>query len=68
MANDVPTIDAGDALNDVVGRHPRTLAVMTRYGLDTCCGGAVSLREAARHHDLDLGALLADLNAAAGPR
>jgi regulator of cell morphogenesis and NO signaling len=66
MARDTQTIAAGDVVNDVVGQHPAALPVLNRYGLDTCCGGALSLDEAARHHDLDLAALLADLNAAAG--
>lgn len=53
-----------DTLNAIVERAPRTLAVLQRFGLDTCCGGALALREAAAHHALDLDELLGALRAA----
>jgi regulator of cell morphogenesis and NO signaling len=58
-------IDAEDTLNAIVARYPETLPVLQAFGLDTCCGGALPLRTAAEHHDLDLGALLAALRAVA---
>jgi iron-sulfur cluster repair protein YtfE (RIC family) len=61
---EITRIEAEDTLNAVVARYPTTLPVLTAHGLDTCCGGALSLREAARHHDLDVGELLRDLHAA----
>ena len=57
-------ISAEETLNAVVARYPQALPVLSQFGLGTCCGGALSLRMAARHHDLDLDALLAALQAA----
>lgn len=39
--------------------------VFDRFGLDTCCGGELSVAVAAEHHDVDLD-LLIDALAAAG--
>jgi iron-sulfur cluster repair protein YtfE (RIC family) len=58
------TIDTTDPLNAIIARYPQALPVMKRFGLDTCCGGALPLRTAAQHHDLDLAELLAALRAA----
>lgn len=38
--------------------------VMARYGLDTCCGGARTLRAAAEHAGIPLARLLAELGVA----
>ena len=38
-----------------------------QFGLDTCCGGALTLAEAAAHHGLEIEALLAALQEAAAP-
>jgi iron-sulfur cluster repair protein YtfE (RIC family) len=56
-------IDACASLNAIVARYPRTLPVMQRFGLDTCCGGSLPLGTAAAHHKIDLGQLLAALRA-----
>ena len=57
------TIAAEDTLNAIVARYPQTLPVLQRFGLDTCCGGALPLHTAAQHHDLDLAEVLAALRA-----
>ena len=57
------TIDAQDALNAIVARYPQTLPVLQRFGLDTCCGGALPLQAAAQHHGLDLAELMSALRA-----
>jgi iron-sulfur cluster repair protein YtfE (RIC family) len=57
-------ITADDTLNKIVARYPDALPVLQRLGLDTCCGGALPLRTAAQHHDLDLHTVLAALRAA----
>jgi len=57
------TITAEDSLNAIVARYPQTLPVLQRLGLDTCCGGALPLRTAAQHHDLDPAEVLAALRA-----
>ncbi|MBK9714014.1 MAG: DUF542 domain-containing protein [Kouleothrix sp.] len=59
-------IDATATLNELIARYPQTLPVLQRFGLDTCCGGALPLGTAAQHHGLALDDLLAALSVAAG--
>ncbi len=35
-------------VNEVLRRYPAAVQLLTRLGLDTCCGGAEPLEEAAR--------------------
>src|SRR4051812_1655650 len=58
-------IDTSETLNSIVARFPSTLAVLQRFGLDTCCGGALPLRVAAEHHGLDIDTLREALRDAA---
>ena len=61
-----PTVIASsDTLNEIVAQYPQTLPVLQRFGLDTCCGGALRLCVAAEHHNLDLEQVLAELSATA---
>lgn len=46
------TIDA------VIARHPVSIHVLNAFGIDTCCGGAVTIEEAARHNNVDAAVLL----------
>ena len=62
------SIDANETLNELVARAPATLPVLQRFGLDTCCGGALSLAFAAQHHGLNLAELLTALREAMGER
>lgn len=55
------TINPNLTLNEVVRRYPAALGVFNAYGLDTCCGGALPIVEAARRHGLELSDLLAAL-------
>lgn len=66
MQTDIPTlvINPEHSLNAIVAAYPYTLPIFQRWGLDTCCGGAVPLRIAAEHHNLDLSQLLTALQAA----
>ena len=57
------TITAEDSLNAIVARFPQTLPVLQHFGLDACCGGALPLRTAAQHHNLDPDQLVAALSA-----
>ena len=57
------TIVDTDTLNTIVARHPQALQVLQRFGLDTCCGGALPLRVVVEHHGLDLDEVLAALRA-----
>jgi regulator of cell morphogenesis and NO signaling len=52
-------------VNETIARFPATMAVFNRFGIDTCCGGGVTIEEAARRDGLDLDALLDALAAAA---
>jgi regulator of cell morphogenesis and NO signaling len=49
-------------LNTIVARYPETLPIFQHFGLDTCCGGALPLREAAQHHGLDVEEVLRALD------
>jgi regulator of cell morphogenesis and NO signaling len=58
------TISADETLNTLIARHPQLLPVLQGFGLDACCGGALPLRVAAQHHDLDLDKVIVALHAA----
>lgn len=62
------TIDASETLNELVARAPAALPVFQRFGLDTCCGGALTLAVAAQHHGLEVNELLAALREALDER
>jgi regulator of cell morphogenesis and NO signaling len=59
-------IDARQTLERIAREHPEALEVFARHRLDPCCGGKLSLEEAARRHGLDLAALLRELEEASG--
>jgi iron-sulfur cluster repair protein YtfE (RIC family) len=40
-------------VNAVLTIFPSTIPVFNRFGLDTCCGGALSVADAARAADVD---------------
>jgi len=46
-----PTVD------EVIRLHPPTLPVFNSFGIDTCCGGALSLPQAALRAGVDVRAL-----------
>lgn len=50
-------------LTDLVARDFRAGAVLDRYGLDYCCGGARSLAEGCAQRGINLAALLSELEA-----
>jgi regulator of cell morphogenesis and NO signaling len=56
-------IDPKLTLNQLIQRHPDVLPVLAAAGIDTCCGGALSLEEAARRAGVDL----VDLERASAP-
>jgi iron-sulfur cluster repair protein YtfE (RIC family) len=58
------TITADETLNELVARAPAALPALQRLGLDTCCGGGLTLAVVAEHHGLDLAELLGTLRAA----
>ena len=52
-------------VNDCIRLYPKTIGVFTRFHIDSCCGGAVSIESAARRDGATLEDLIAALNAAA---
>ncbi len=52
-------------VNDCIKLYPGTIGVFTRFKIDSCCGGAVSIEEAATRDGADIEALLKELNEAA---
>ena len=59
--SDVIQLDPSLTINEIVARHPETIAVFNRFGMDTCCGGGVPVQEAALRDGLDLDDILAAL-------
>ena len=50
-----------ETLDDITNRHPETIEVFNRFGIDICCGGAATLEEATRRDGVDLPTLQAAL-------
>lgn len=61
-----PDLDCSLSINAIIARHPSTLPVFSQFGLDTCCGGARSVAEAARAADIDADVLCGALGGAIG--
>jgi iron-sulfur cluster repair protein YtfE (RIC family) len=62
---DLEAIDAGLTVNETIRRFPATFGVFKEFGIDTCCGGAAPLAEAAERKGADPVALLEAVRAAA---
>ncbi len=54
-------IASSTPIKDVIAAYPATREVFARHGLDTCCGGTHPIEMAARAHEVDLAALMAEL-------
>lgn len=61
--NPTVRIDASDHLADLATRHAGASRVFHRYGLDFCCHGAISLKDACAKKGLDLEQVLRELRA-----
>lgn len=61
------TIPEEMTVSELIRRHPRTLAVLRRYGVDACCAGAEPVRVAARRDGVDPEALVSALQRAIRP-
>jgi iron-sulfur cluster repair protein YtfE (RIC family) len=51
------SIDCSQTVNEIVSRHPETLAVFTAWGIDSCCGGGHPVAAVVQRHQLDGDAL-----------
>ena len=58
------TITTDTIVNDAVKVHPQTLFVFQGAGIDTCCGGALPIGEAAKRHGVDANDLLKSIELA----
>jgi len=58
---DTQQLDLSLTINDIVARYPGTIATFNRFGMDTCCGGAVTVEEAARRDGIDAAEVIAAL-------
>jgi iron-sulfur cluster repair protein YtfE (RIC family) len=52
-------VDPTLTVNEVLARWPGTIPLLNALGIDTCCGGGESLRDAARSAGVPLPVLLA---------
>lgn len=57
-----PELDPSLTINEIIAAYPETIPVFNRFGLDICCGGGVSVDEAARRDGIDAEAVVAALN------
>jgi regulator of cell morphogenesis and NO signaling len=53
-------------VDELMARHPETMAVFNAFGIDSCCGAHRSVHEAAAADDADESALLDALTRAIG--
>ena len=62
-------LDCTWSVNATIARYPETIAVFNAHGIDTCCGGAASVEDAARDASVEgtrlCGALRDAIHAAA---
>lgn len=54
-------LDLSLTINEIVARHPETIPVFNRFGMDTCCGGGVTVEEAAQRDGIDAAAVVSEL-------
>lgn len=57
-------IDTTACVRDFAVKHPKTLRVFEKYGIDYCCGGGDALAKAAAENGVGLDALIGDLQEA----
>lgn len=63
MAEIVITPDM--TLNDVIRKYPTTIGVFNRFNIDSCCGGARTIKDMAIQDKVDPDAFLQALKEAA---
>ena len=55
---DEKVIDPNATVRETMARHPESKSVFTRFGVDTCCGSAVPITDAAHRDGADLDELI----------
>ena len=65
-ARETATVPETMTVNEFIARHPASVAVFNRLGIDTCCGGHMSLAEAAAQRGMAVESLLEALRQAMG--
>lgn len=61
------SIGTSSTVDAVIARIPSAIHVLNAYGVDTCCGGAATLGDAANHIRVDPSVLLESIEKAAQP-
>ncbi len=56
-----PEINENKIVNDLIEDFPGALGVFRRHGIDSCCGGHLTLEKAARSAGIDSYRLIAEL-------
>lgn len=59
------TVKPETTVNAAIARDPRTIGVFNQYGIDSCCGGEMTIADAAREHGIALDILTRALARAA---
>ena len=52
-ATPATVLDCTQTVNETLRRFPATVTVFKAYGIDSCCGGALPVSEAAQRHGVD---------------
>ena len=60
------TMDTLTTVGEIATEHPLATRVFARHGIDFCCGGGVSLKEACETRGLDLNAVMAEIEKETG--
>ncbi|MBD3868572.1 MAG: iron-sulfur cluster repair di-iron protein [Acidobacteria bacterium] len=60
------TMDTLTTVGEIATEHPLATRVFARHGIDFCCGGGVSLKEACETRGLDLDLVLAEIEKETG--
>jgi len=62
------TPDPELTLDELTNRFPETIEIFNRFGMDVCCGGGATLREAAERDGVNLASIQAALRDALANR
>lgn len=60
----MPTVSPQETLTDIVLNNPEYAAVLERWGLDYCCGGNITLKDAASQSGISLDEILQSMSLA----